>query len=78
MLEAKVVDVFKLSTDVDGQKVYINIVDTSGIMEFLLRSLLTSGQEELADLRAPQIEANEGFLFAYSVNDRRGLEELKV
>lgn len=76
------VDVYKVSAQVNGQNVFVNLLDTSG--KILPRSTCAlnlmhfTGQEEFKGMRQTQIELNEGFMLVYSINDRRGFEDLKV
>lgn len=62
--DATVEDVYKVTSAVDGQQVYVNLLDTSG-------------QEEFFSMRDVQIRDNEGFLLVYAINDRNGFEDLK-
>lgn len=52
------------SVVVDGENLYLNILDTAG-------------QEEFASVRDMQIQENQGFLLLYSINSASSLSEVE-
>ncbi len=80
--------------NLDQREVHVHVVDTAGTQttelssEALLpiraslsvRANLTSraGQQEFFGMRDQQIKMSEGFVLVYSIDDRRGFEDLPV